>query len=67
MLLTIAILSGLNYIIGFLNNVINEDICGVNWFNATILILSVWQSCFPLAIIIIVITVIIEIIGGLTR
>ena len=50
MLLTIAILSGLGFLIsaGKLLSGSSKSIAGVH---ATILTISVWESCFPLAIV----------------
>lgn len=62
MLLTIAILSGIGFILSIIENSNNGKL-DVNLLMATILVLSTWQGCLPLSIIIIVITFVIGIIG----
>lgn len=58
MLLTIAILAGIGYIFSLISHIANEEL-DVNIIMATILVLSTWDSCFPLAIIVIILTIII--------
>ena len=62
MLLTIAILSGIGYLISFISHLCNNK-CDVNLIISAILVLSVWQSCFSLAIVVIILTLIIGILG----
>lgn len=64
-MLTIAILSGLGYILDFMKH-LNDDKVDVNLLFAAILVISTW-SVLPLAITIICITVLIGIIGSFTN
>ena len=61
MLLAIAILSTIGYVISFVGKLFKEKI-GVNLLLASILVISTW-SCLPIAIITIVVTAIILILG----
>ena len=47
MMLTISILSGINYLISIVKNIQNGKI-DVNIITASILIISTWESCLPL-------------------
>ena len=67
MLTAIAIISGIGWIINLLVNIFHRDQLGVNAFLATVLVLSTWHSVFPLAIVIIVLTIAINIIGAIIK
>jgi hypothetical protein len=62
-LLTIAILSGINYIASAFGYLVKGRI-DVNLFPAAIFVLSVWHSCFPLAIIVMILTILVGIVGA---
>jgi hypothetical protein len=62
MMLTIAILSGIGYILSILRYVLKENRLDVDLIMATILVLSTW-SVLPLAISILVISIVIAILN----
>jgi len=64
MLLAIAIISGVNYLFSFLKNLENGR-WDVNVLTASILVLSTWNSCLPLSIIMMCVTSLIGIIGAI--
>jgi hypothetical protein len=61
-MLTIAILSGIGYILSILRYVLKENRLDVDLIMATILVLSTW-SVLPLAISILVISIVIAILN----
>lgn len=50
MMLTIAILSGLGMLISMIKHLADDEF-DMNLVHSTIFVLAVWDSCFPLAII----------------
>ena len=67
MLLTIAILSGIGVILSIINHAVNDDRADVNLIFAAIFTIVTWNLCFPLAIIMIVISAFILIINLANR
>ena len=63
MVITIAILSLIGMILSLFNNVFNHDKCDVNLLFPAILTIAVWEANLTLAIITIVVTAVIAIIG----
>lgn len=65
MMLTIAILAGLGYLISIFRHLsTDEPKLDVDLPISIILVLSTWESCLPLAIIVIILTIMIGIVGA---
>jgi hypothetical protein len=66
MMLTIAILSGIGFIVSIIKHAKEKNL-DVDLLFATILVLSTWESCFPLAIVVICLSVLIGIVGAINN
>ena len=63
MVITIAILSLIGMLLSLIDNVYNHDKCDVNLLFPAILTIAIWEANITLAIITIVVTAVIAVIG----
>jgi uncharacterized membrane protein len=63
MVITIAILSLVGMLLSLIDNVYNHDKCDVNLLFPAILTIAIWEANITLAIITIVVTAVIAVIG----
>jgi hypothetical protein len=67
MILAIAILSSIGFVLTFLQNLIVDGKFDMDLIIATIVVISWWNICLPVSIIVIVLTVLIWILGAIVN